>query len=114
MAELYRSADAMLNPSTVDNMPNSILEAYASGVPVVSTRVGGIPFIARDGETALLVPAHGVEAMAASLHSVLTDASLAETLARNGLEEARRYVWEQVGPEWIRLYTRCSLARNCS
>lgn len=114
MAELYRSADAMLNPSTVDNMPNSILEAYASGVPVVSTDVGGIPFIARDGETALLVPAHGVEAMAASLHSVLTDETLAETLVRKGLDEAKRYVWEQVGPEWIRLYTRCSLGRDCS
>src|SRR5690606_24095526 len=48
VAALYQSADLMMNPSTVDNMPNSVLEAYASGVPVVSTNVGGIPYIARD------------------------------------------------------------------
>jgi glycosyltransferase involved in cell wall biosynthesis len=114
MAQLYRSADVMLNPSTVDNMPNSLLEAYASGVPVVSTNVGGIPFIARNGETALLVPARDVEAMAACLHSVLTTLPNAENLVRNGLQEARRYVWEQVGPEWVRLYTRCSSARERS
>src|SRR5690606_21965536 len=60
MAALYRDADLMLNPSTVDNMPNSILEAYAAGVPVVSTDAGGIPYIARNEETALLVPAGDV------------------------------------------------------
>ncbi len=56
IADLYRSADAMLNPSLVDNMPISVLEAFASGVPVVSTNVGGVPFIAQDGRNALLVP----------------------------------------------------------
>jgi glycosyltransferase involved in cell wall biosynthesis len=112
MAELYRSADVMLNPSTVDNMPNSLLEAYASGVPVVSTNVGGIPFIASDGDTALLVTAGDVEAMAGRVISVLTDAPLAERLARNGLDEARRYTWGQVGPQWRRLYARCSAAKE--
>jgi glycosyltransferase involved in cell wall biosynthesis len=49
MPELYASADCMLNPSTVDNMPISILEAFASGVPVVSTCAGGIPDLVEQG-----------------------------------------------------------------
>lgn len=111
MADLYRSADVMLNPSTVDNMPNSLLEAYASGVPIVSTDVGGIPFIARDDDTALLVPARDTQSMARKLISVLTDPVLAARLARNGLEEARRYSWEMVGPQWRRLY-ECFSTQN--
>ena len=55
IADLYAKADLMLNPSRVDNMPNSILEAFASGLPVVSTNVGGIPYIARAGIDAALV-----------------------------------------------------------
>ena len=57
MAAMYRSADVMLNPSLADNMPNSLLEAWASGVPVVSTNVGGIPFMAKDGCNVSLVDA---------------------------------------------------------
>ena len=55
MAELYRKADLMLNPSLADNMPNCVLEAWASGVPVVSTDVGGIPHLIRDGIDGSLV-----------------------------------------------------------
>ena len=56
MATLYQAADVMLNPSTVDKSPNSVLEAMASGLPVVSTDVGGIPYLIDDGVTGLLVP----------------------------------------------------------
>ncbi len=56
MAERYRAADIALNPSLADNMPNSVLEAWASGVPVVSTNVGGIPYLVKEGVNATLVP----------------------------------------------------------
>ncbi len=46
--QAYREADIAINPSLVDNMPISVLEALASGVPVVSTNVGGVPFIVND------------------------------------------------------------------
>ena len=52
---LYQSAHTMLNPSRVDNMPNSVLEALACGLPVISTNVGGVPYIVEDGLTAVLV-----------------------------------------------------------
>jgi len=101
---LYRDADAMLNPSTVDNMPGSVLEAFASGVPVISTKVGGIPYIARDEVTALLVPPRDPVAMGDAMLRVVGDAALAARLARNGIEEAKRYAWPQVRALWLDEY----------
>jgi glycosyltransferase involved in cell wall biosynthesis len=112
MAALYRSADLMLNPSTVDNMPNSILEAYAAGVPVVSTDVGGIPYIARNEESALLVPPGDPAAMANAACRVLDDPSLAARLIEHGSAEASRYAWREVGPLWMQLYKALASQRQ--
>ncbi len=56
MPRCMRRPTCVLNPSTVDNMPNSVLESLASGVPVVSTDAGGVPDIVDDGVSGLLVP----------------------------------------------------------
>jgi glycosyltransferase involved in cell wall biosynthesis len=111
MAALYQSADLMMNPSTVDNMPNSLLEAYASGVPIVSTNVGGIPYIARDGETAMLVPPGDPRAMADAACRVLTDPAFANRLVEQGLREARRYAWSEIGGLWLALYRQLAAER---
>jgi glycosyltransferase involved in cell wall biosynthesis len=106
IAELYRSADAMLNPSRVDNMPISVLEAFASAVPVVSTNVGGVPFIAQDGRNALLVPPDSPEDCAAALLRVLTDAALGAKLTRAALEDAASCSWDRVSALWLSEYRR--------
>jgi len=98
MAEAYRAADIALNPSLVDNMPNSVLEAMACGLPVVSTDVGGVSFIVTNDETALLVPSGSPEAMAKAILRLMNDSSLAETLVRNGLAEVKKYTWSHVWP----------------
>jgi glycosyltransferase involved in cell wall biosynthesis len=104
MARLYREADVVLNPSLADNMPNSLLEAMACGVPVVSTNVGGIPFMVRDGETALLVPPKNPQAMAAAAIRVLEDNTLRSALAQAGMADVERYTWPRVGPALAALY----------
>ncbi len=107
IADLYRSADVMLNPSLVDNMPISVLEAFASGVAVVSTNVGGVSHIAEDGRTALLVPPGDPAATAAALRTVLTDEPLARRLATAALAEVQAYSWERVRDRWLgEYYTR--------
>jgi glycosyltransferase involved in cell wall biosynthesis len=110
MNALYASADLMLNPSTVDNMPISILEAFASGVPVVSTDVGGVPFIAEDGRTALLVPPRDAEAMAGAMLRLLRDEDFAQRVAAAGLCESQRYAWPVVREQWLATY-RGAVAR---
>ncbi|MFT4613214.1 MAG: glycosyltransferase involved in cell wall biosynthesis [Bacteroidia bacterium] len=104
---LYQGADAMLNPTKVDNMPNSVLESMACGLPVISTNVGGVPFIVRDGESALLVEPNDHRAMANAILRLKKDLPLRECLKSAGLQEVADYSWRQVGPQWISLYRSC-------
>jgi len=104
IAELYRDADVFINPSLVDNMPISVLEAMASGVPVVSTNVGGVPFIAEHGRTALLVPPRDAEAMARALLELLADPGAAQRLAGAARESVQQYSWRRVRGTLLGLY----------
>jgi len=106
MVQLYRDADLLLNPSLADNMPVSILEAWASGVPIISTNVGGIPFVAETERTALLVPPRNPGAMAHAALRLLEDGELAARLRANGLKAVQAYSWPQVRDRLLAVYRR--------
>ena len=106
MVALYATADVSLNPSLTDNSPNSVLESMASGVPVVSTDVGGVPFILEDGRTGLLVPPGDAQAMAAALYRLLTDEALWQSLVTASQAEVQRYAWPQVAARLLGVYRR--------
>ncbi len=109
MPALYARADVALNPSTVDNMPNSVLEAFASGLPLVSTDVGGVPDIVSDGVNGLLVPVGDAPAMAAALLRLLGDRDLARRLADAGVKQVQAYAWPQVRGQWLAAYRRAAV-----
>jgi len=98
------AADIYINTNRIDNMPVAVLEACAMGLPVVSTNVGGLPDLLADGETALLVPDDNDEAMAAAISSLLGGVGLAARLSANGRQLAERSSWEQVRPQWERIF----------
>ena len=104
MVRLYRSADVVLNPSRVDNTPNSILEALATGVPVVSTNVGGVPYLVQHGRSAWLVPPDDPQKMAEGMERVLRDEALRIDLRAAGLEVARACSWSEVKQQWLAMY----------
>ncbi|MCA1557111.1 MAG: glycosyltransferase family 4 protein, partial [Acidobacteria bacterium] len=105
MPELYDAADIYLNSPDIDNMPGSIIEAYACGIPVVTTNAGGIPYIVKDGETGLMVERNDHEAMARAAIRLLEEDGLATKIARRAHEECRKYSWASVRDEWLGLYT---------
>lgn len=109
MAALYRDADICVNASLADNAPNSLLEAMASGVAVVSTNVGGVPFLVEHDKTALLVPPQNPQAMAQALLRVLDDEALRHRLVRAGLLQVQRHTWAQIAPRLAAAY-RSALA----
>ena len=111
MPALYAKADCMINPSTVDNMPNSLLEAFACGVPVVSTNAGGIPDMVEDGVSALLSPIGDDLAMARNVLRVLGDPDLAATMRQAGKAEANKYAWPQVKLQWLQAYREAASLR---
>ena len=95
-------------------MPISILEAFASGVPVVSTDAGGIPDLLESGRTGLLVPIGDAEAMAAAALRLLQDLDLARRFSLAAHAEAQRYAWSAVKPLWLAAYGRAGLARQAA
>jgi glycosyltransferase involved in cell wall biosynthesis len=101
---LYRVATVALNPSLADNMPISVLEAMASGVPVVSTNVGGVPYLVKDGHTALLVPPKDPIAMAGATARLLSDNALRARLTANAMLDIERYSWQHVRKSLLAAY----------
>ena len=105
IGSLYDRCDIFLNSSRIDNMPLSILEAYAAGLPVVTSDAGGIPYIVRNGETGLMVPCGDTAAMAAAALRLLREPGLAWRLTSAARAEClNRYVWSAVEEDWIALY----------
>ena len=99
------TADIFLNTNHVDNVPVSVIEACAMGLPVVTTNVGGIPDLLKDGETALFVPDDNDEAMASAVIRLLDDPELAGRLSAHGRKLAESFSWEQVHPQWEKLFS---------
>ncbi|MEW6994712.1 glycosyltransferase family 4 protein [Colwelliaceae bacterium MEBiC 14330] len=100
MAKLYQQADVMLNASTVDNTPNSIIEALACGTPVVSTNAGGIPKLVTHQYDALLVNIADHQKMAESAIDILKKPILQQSLINNGLSTIEKFYWPNV---WLKL-----------
>ncbi|MFL6462785.1 MAG: glycosyltransferase family 4 protein [Bryobacteraceae bacterium] len=102
--DLYDSADIYLMSPNIDNMPGTLLECFASGLPIVTTAVGGIPYIAKDRESALLVAINDHEALATRAMELLEDENLVEHLTQRGLSEVKKYHWKPVRDQWAVLY----------
>ncbi len=90
LASLVAHSTALVLPSAQENAPMVIAEAMAAGVPVIASRVGGIPEMVCDGETGLLFEAGDVEALTAQVRRMATDQALARRLG----EHARRVAME--------------------
>jgi glycosyltransferase involved in cell wall biosynthesis len=95
VAPFYAMADLFVLPSLSEGSPNALLEAMACGLPIVATRVGGVPEIASDGATALLVPPQQPLTLARAITRLLDDRSLAAQLGA----AARRRVLVDYTPE---------------
>jgi glycosyltransferase involved in cell wall biosynthesis len=105
VSSLLKTGDIFLNTSRVDNTPVTILEAMAAGMCVVSTDVGGIPYLLNPEQDALLVPVDDHNAMAEAVRRLLTDTSLAERIQIAALAKVRNFDWSVVLPQWRSLLT---------
>lgn len=108
MPALYDAHSIFLNGSLVDNQPLSVLEAMASGMPIVSTSVGDIPSMIEDGISGTLVPPGDPSAMAKAATHLLKWPERSLLMAQRAKESLSRFAWGNVGPAWAEVYRRLS------
>jgi glycosyltransferase involved in cell wall biosynthesis len=111
MPRFYDAADIFLNSSSIDNMPSSILEAQACGLPVATTNAGGIPHIVDHERTGLLVPCDDHEALAQAAMRFLHEPGLTARVVDGGFRSSTAYSPERVCPLYLEGYR--TLASTC-
>lgn len=103
--KLAGTHDIFINTSNFDNLPVSIIEAMALGFPVVSTNVGGIPFLIDDSVNGLLIDNNNLEGMLKAVKKVLSDNELAMLLSKNARETASNFDYPNIAEKWKKLLT---------
>jgi glycosyltransferase involved in cell wall biosynthesis len=115
IAKFYDRADIFINSSWLDNMPVSILEAFASGTPVVSTAPEGIRYLVEHERTGLLCEPGDPQGLAQNVIRLLRHPIVSSRIAHDAHQESVRYRWQNVRDRWFGLYrsiARCDLART--
>jgi len=107
LPDLYRAADLFVLPAVhdgkgnVDGLPNVILEAMASGLPVVASGISGIPLAVEDGRTGRLVPEGDREALLGALRDLLADPAAARSMGEGGRRKAEaELTWDAVAARY--------------
>jgi glycosyltransferase involved in cell wall biosynthesis len=95
-----KNCNVFINTTNVDNTPVSVIEAMALGLPVVSTNVGGIPFLISDGTDGLLVPPQDIDAMAYAIIKLKSDNALRSKLITTARAKVENFSWDAVRPQW--------------
>ena len=98
--------DIFLNTNRMDNMPVSVVEAAAFGLPVVATAVGGIPYLLEHEKTGLLVGNEDMVGMASAVQRLLREPELAARLSANGRQLAEAKSWPVVKQQWESLFAQ--------
>jgi glycosyltransferase involved in cell wall biosynthesis len=104
LARAYQALDAYLVSSRQEGGPKAVLESLASGIPLVTTRVGQAPDLVEPGRNGLLVDVDDAEGLAASVARVRAEADLAAAFREAGRATAERYAYERLDPLWSALF----------
>ena len=104
MGREYDRADIFINASWLDNMPMSVLEAFASGACVVSTAPEGIRYVVEHERTGLLSEPGDWQTLGRNVIRLLKEPILASRLASNANQECRKYTWESARGQWLEIY----------
>ena len=96
--------DIFLNTTRLESFGVCVAEAAACGLPVISTNVGELPYLWKDGEEVLLVSEGDADAMALAVQRILIEPGLAEKLSSNARAKVEQFDWNAVLPQWQELF----------
>lgn len=103
---LSKEYDIFINTAHADNLPVSVLEAMALGMPVVSTGVGGIPALIQPGKNGLLCPDNDSDEMVNQIIRLTENPALTAQISQEARLTAEEYAWEKVSTEWKGLFNK--------
>ena len=106
--KIARDHDIFINTSKIDNMPVSVIEMMALGLPIVSTDVGGIPFILEHGKNSLLVKNNDVQNMASQIKYLIDKPYFARQISMRAFEDSKSFSTDLVIPEWSKIINQYS------
>jgi glycosyltransferase involved in cell wall biosynthesis len=107
LAPSYRESDLFVLPSRYEGLGLVLVEAALCGLPVVATRIGGIPEAVIDGQTALLVPPDDPQALASGIAELFDDPERAKAMGEKGRRFARdRFNWDRIMDETVEIWRR--------
>jgi glycosyltransferase involved in cell wall biosynthesis len=98
--------DIFINTSQMDNIPVTLIEAAAMGLPIVSTNPGGIPMLFEHEKEALLVSPDNTEEMASAIERLVNESELAEKITANAFNKIRDHTWDKIWPKWERVFQK--------
>jgi glycosyltransferase involved in cell wall biosynthesis len=96
--------DIYINTTNVDNTPVSVVEAMACGLCIVSTDVGGLPYLLTHSENAVLVPPNDPASMASAISRILKEPAYSALLSNNARTTAEHFDWPFILKEWDRVF----------
>lgn len=102
---LSKNFNVFINTTNFDNTPVSVIEAMALGLPVVSTNVGGMPYLISDNQDGLLVNPRDVEAMVNAILKIKNEDNLREEIIKNARSKVENFAWTKVKLKWEALLT---------
>ena len=100
---LSRQYDVFINTTNVDNTPVSVIESMALGLPIVSTNVGGLPYLIENGVNGILIPPGDVEAMVDGVCRIVESPEYGRTLALNARTRVEQFDAKIVLEQWVEL-----------
>jgi glycosyltransferase involved in cell wall biosynthesis len=112
MQKFYRSCDVVLSLSISEGFGLPVLEAMASGCPVVCTDSGGVTDFVQDGVTGLLVTDRSVSEVVAAIERLLLEPGLSQRLSRDGRLMAQRYSFDRFAEGYTKLFSRLGLLND--
>ena len=102
----HKKADGFnvfINTTTIDNTPVSVIEAMALGLPVVSTNVGGMPFLIENNKDGVLVASNNIEAFVSAIKILISDVNKTQEMVNRARQKVEGYAWNKVKQQWYNL-----------
>lgn len=107
LLKAYAEAKLFVLHSREESQGIVFAEAMATGLPVVATKIGGIPYVVADGKSGLLCPYGDVDAMTEMVEKLMTDERLWKDYSKEAKEIAKGYSWKDIAERIVKLYNRC-------